>query len=401
MEPGTMQTEAYWENLVKRSLCRFFLLSQLAKGPVHGYRLNQAIKDACQGCCEPTEAMVYSTMKELMEGGYVECRTEEHQGRKRRVCWLTPVGEESFRAAARVWQRTLPAVGEAVDQALGALSGVALATSASNSNNHRGGEIMTTNSEEIKELVRERYGARARGFIELTPIQDAAEGDSGCCGPADMERALRIYTEGQVAGLPAESVAASAGCGNPTALAGLKPGERVLDLGSGGGIDCFLAAQQVGDSGHVIGLDMTQDMLDLARQNQAKLGLTNVEFISGEIENIPLPDATVDVVISNCVVCLSPDKDAVFRETFRLLSPGGRLHISDMMALSPTGPALADAEAWASCIAGAEDRETYLGRLQAVGFVDIQMEEEKIRFDDGGVPMNVASVKVVAHKPGQ
>ena len=258
---------------------------------------------------------------------------------------------------------------------------------------------MTTNSEEIKELVRERYGARARGFIELTPAQDAAAGDSGCCGPADMERALRIYTEGQVAGLPAESVAASAGCGNPTALAGLKPGARVLDLGSGGGIDCFLAAQQVGETGHVIGLDMTQDMLDLARQNQAKLGLTNVEFISGDIENIPLPDATVDVVISNCVVCLSPDKDAVFRETFRLLSPGGRLHISDMMALSTTGPARADAEAWASCIAGAEDRETYLRRLQAVGFVDIQMEEEKMRFDDDGVPMNVASVKVVAHKP--
>ena len=396
MEPGTMQCEAYWENLVKRSLCRFFLLAQLAKGPVHGYRLNQAIRDACQGCCEPTEAMVYSTLKELLGGGYVECRTEEHQGRKRRVCWLTPVGEESFRAAAGVWEKTLPAVGESIEQALGRLSEVPPDTAAI----IRRGEIMTTNSEEIKQLVRERYGARARSFIELTPVQDTAEGDSGCCGPADMERALRIYTEGQLAGLPAESVAASAGCGNPTALAGLSPGERVLDLGSGGGIDCFLAAQQVGESGRVIGVDMTQDMLDLARQNQAKLGLSNVEFIAGEMENIPLPDATVDVVISNCVVCLSPDKDSVFRETFRLLSPGGRLHISDMMALSPSGPARADAEAWASCIAGAEDKEAYLGRLRAVGFVDIQMEEEKVRFDDQGTPMNVASVKVVAHKPG-
>ena len=399
MEPVTMQSEAYWENLVKRSLCRFFLLAQLAKGPVHGYRLNQAIRDACQGCCEPTEAMIYSTMKELMGGGYVECRTEEHQGRKRRVCWLTPVGEESFRAAARVWEKTLPAVGDSISQALGRPSEATLNMASMIGTRDRRGEFMTTNSEEIKELVRERYGAKARGFIELTPVQDTAEGDSGCCGPADMERALRIYTEGQVAGLPAESVAASAGCGNPTALAGLSPGERVLDLGSGGGIDCFLAAQQVGETGHVIGLDMTQDMLDLARQNQAKLGLTNVEFIAGEIENIPLPDATVDVVISNCVVCLSPDKDAVFRETFRLLSPGGRLHISDMMALSSTGPAWADAEAWASCIAGAEDKETYLGRLQAVGFVDIQMDEEKVRFDDQGTPMNVASVKVVAHKP--
>ena len=118
MEPGAMKTEAYWENLVKSSLCRFFLLSQLAKGPVHGYRLNQAIKDACQGCCEPTEAMVYSTMKELMEGGYVECRTEEHQGRKRRVCWLTSSGEESFRAAARVWEKMLPKIEGSIAQAL-------------------------------------------------------------------------------------------------------------------------------------------------------------------------------------------------------------------------------------------------------------------------------------------
>ena len=122
---------------------------------------------------------------------------------------------------------------------------------------------------------------------------------------------MRIYQEGQLAQLPAESVAASAGCGNPTALAGLKPGERVLDLGSGGGIDCFLAAQQVGDEGHVYGLDMTDDMLELARANKDKLGLTNVEFVKGEIEDIPLPENSVDVVISNCVVCLSPDKDRV------------------------------------------------------------------------------------------
>ena len=113
-----MRHEAYWENLVKRSLCRFFLLAELAKGPVHGYRINQAIKDACQGCCEPSEAMVYSTMKELMDGGYVECRMEEHRGRQRRVCWLTSLGEESFRAAARVWEKMLPQVRNTVDQAL-------------------------------------------------------------------------------------------------------------------------------------------------------------------------------------------------------------------------------------------------------------------------------------------
>jgi SAM-dependent methyltransferase len=211
---------------------------------------------------------------------------------------------------------------------------------------------------------------------------------------------MRIYSEGQLAELPAEAVAASAGCGNPTALAGLQRGERVLDLGSGGGIDCFLAAQQVGPEGHVIGLDMTPDMLELARKNQTKLGLTNVEFIQGEMEHMPIPNASVDVIISNCVVCLSPDKDAVFKEAFRVLTPGGRLYLSDMMAMSPLGPAHTDTDAWVACIAGAEDRRIYLGRLQKAGFVGIEITEEKIRFDSEGIPQNVASVKVVAHKPG-
>jgi arsenite methyltransferase len=402
MSTEIMQDEAYWENLVKRSLCRFLLLAQLAKGPIHGYGLNRAIKEACRGCCEPTEAMVYSTMKELMDGGYMECRMEERRGRQRRVCWLTPLGEESFRAAARVWQKMLPRVEETVAQAL---SGAA-DNLQSVQFNLSGGITMATNQEDIKKLVQERYGARARGVIALTPVQETGPScgdsgccDSGCCGPADLDRALRIYSEGQLAGLPAEAVAASAGCGNPTALAGLQPGERVLDLGSGGGIDCFLAAQQVGPAGHVIGLDMTSDMLELARKNQARLGLTNVEFVQGEIEKIPLPDASVDVVISNCVICLSPDKDAVFREAFRVLSPGGRIHISDMVALTPEGPARTDPEAWVACVAGAEYQEVYLGRLRKAGFVDVKTTEEKARFDNEGVPVNVASVKVVARKP--
>lgn len=259
---------------------------------------------------------------------------------------------------------------------------------------------MASGPEEIKDAVRQRYGAKARGVIELKVLEQPVTGGQGCCGPADLVRALRIYNEGQLAGLPAESVAASAGCGNPTALAGLRRGERVLDLGSGGGIDCFLAAQQVGPGGHVIGLDMTQDMVELARKNQASLGLTNVEFIVGEMERMPIPDASVDVVISNCVVCLSPEKDSVFGEAYRVLAPGGRLHLSDMMALSPLGPALTDPEAWASCIAGAEDRDVYLGRLRQAGFAEIQLTEERARFDEeGGVPLNVASVKVVARKP--
>ena len=259
---------------------------------------------------------------------------------------------------------------------------------------------MTSQSQEIKQLVRERYGARARGVIQLTVVQSPGPaGDAACCSPADMDRALRLYNEGQVAGLPAEAIAASAGCGNPTALAGLQPGERVLDLGSGGGIDCFLAAQQVGETGHVTGLDMTQDMLDLAQRNRENLGLTNVDFVKGDMENIPLPDDSFDVVISNCVICLSPDKDAVFQESYRVLAPGGRVHVSDMVALTAEGPIRTDAEAWASCIAGAEHRDVYLDRLQRAGFVDIETTEEDVKCDDAGMPMNVASVKVVAHKP--
>ncbi len=262
---------------------------------------------------------------------------------------------------------------------------------------------MPINQDEIKRAVQESYGARARGVIELTRTTPADIGcaDAGCCSPSDVDRAMQLYNEAQVAGLPADAVAASAGCGNPTALAGLKSGERVLDLGSGGGIDCFLAAQQVGESGRVIGLDMTPDMLALARRNLAATGLTNVEFMAGEMEDIPLPDASVDVVISNCVICLSPDKDAVFQEAFRVLSPGGRIHVSDMVALSPEGPAATDAEAWVACVGGAEDKSVYLERLQRAGFVNVETTDEDVRFDDAGRSLNVASVKVVAHKPGR
>ena len=259
--------------------------------------------------------------------------------------------------------------------------------------------MMTGNSnpDQIKGAVRDHYGARARRVIELSVL--APDDASACCGPADMERALNIYSEGQMSGLPTEALAASAGCGNPTALAGLQPGERVLDLGSGGGIDCFIAAQAVGDSGYVIGLDMTPDMLALAQSNKAKLGLENVEFVKGEIEDIPLPDSHVNVVISNCVICLSPDKDAVFAEAFRVLTPGGRLHVSDMLALTPEGPTKTDSDAWSACVAGAEYEEIYLGRLENAGFIDIETTESNTHYTEEGRPLNVASVKVVAIKP--
>ncbi len=291
---------------------------------------------------------------------------------------------------------------------------------------------MTTQNgtDEIRQAVQEHYGERALRVIQLTdvtPASGVACGDencghgacggddcghdamacgcgtatdgAACCGPEDTERAMALYNEAQLQGLPVEAMAASAGCGNPTALADLRPGETVLDLGSGGGIDCFIAAEQVGASGRVFGLDMTPEMLALANANRDRMGLTNVEFIEGHLEDIPLPDSSVDVIISNCVICLSPDKDAVFREAFRVLTPGGRLHVSDMLAMTEDGPRLTDAEAWASCIGGAEYRGTYLARMTDAGFTEIATIDEAIRFDEDEVPLNVASVKVAARKP--
>ena len=291
---------------------------------------------------------------------------------------------------------------------------------------------MTTvpnNTDEIRQAVQEHYGQRALRVIELTDVtpsqgvgcgaENCGHGTCGaddcghetvscgcgdttaaaCCGPADTERAMALYNEAQLQGLPVEAMAASAGCGNPTALADLRPGETVLDLGSGGGIDCFIAAEQVGESGRVFGLDMTPEMLALANANRDRMGLHNVEFVQGHLEDIPLPDSSVNVVISNCVICLSPDKDAVFREAFRVLTPGGRLHVSDMLALTEDGPRLTDAEAWASCVGGAEFRGAYLARMESAGFVDIATIDESIRLDEDDVPLNVASVKVSARKP--
>ena len=269
---------------------------------------------------------------------------------------------------------------------------------------------MATEQEKIKELVKERYGARAERVINLTPVELGHNDDGGCgcstdgacCGVEDLDHAMLLYDEGQLAGLPMESIAASAGCGNPTALAGLQPGERVLDLGSGGGIDCFLASQQVGETGHVTGLDMTPAMLELARANKAKLGIENVDFVQGEMEKMPIPSASVDVIISNCVVCLSPDKDAVFTESFRVLSPGGRIHLSDVMALTNDGPSVYSPEDWVSCTAGAEHVDIYRDRLVRAGFTEIEFTSEQVDYMDNHSerpPTNTAGYKVVAHKP--
>jgi ubiquinone/menaquinone biosynthesis C-methylase UbiE len=230
-------------------------------------------------------------------------------------------------------------------------------------------------SQEIKQAVRERYGGIAREF--------RADSSADCCGPScgcvDESAGVQLYADMTVAELPSEVTGLSLGCGDPVGMALLQPGQTVLDLGSGGGIDCFLAAKQVGESGHVIGVDMTPEMIDRARRNAAQLGAINVEFRLGEIEHLPVADAAVDVVISNCVINLAPDKRQVFREAYRALRPGGQLSVSDIVTQGELPEALRrDLSAWAGCIAGAVDVDEYVAGLRAAGFVDVQVTAKEL-----------------------
>src|SRR5437016_5075419 len=237
---------------------------------------------------------------------------------------------------------------------------------------------MTTNRNEILEVVKERYGAIARSAGSMSC------GTGGCCTGTDDPISSQLYSTAETGNLPPESVAASLGCGNPTALVALQPGQTVLDLGSGGGIDVLLSARRVGPAGKVYGLDATDDMLALARENQRKAGVENVEFIKGTIEAIPLPDCSVDVIISNCVINLSADKDAVLREAFRVLKPGGRFAVSDVVVDGELPPAVrADMEAFVGCVAGALERQDYLDRLSKAGFVELSIEPTRVyKLDD-------------------
>lgn len=224
-------------------------------------------------------------------------------------------------------------------------------------------------STDLREVVRSRYAAAA---IKVT------EGGSGCCGPeaieVDENFGSALYSVSERDALPAEAIAASLGCGNPTAVAELREGERVLDLGSGGGIDVLLSARRVGPTGKAYGLDMTDEMLALALANKAKAGAENVEFLKGTIEAIPLPSNTIDVVISNCVINLSTDKPAVFAETFRVLAPGGRFGVSDIIADDDlTAEQRAERGSYVACIAGALSFSEYRKGLQAAGFTDIEI----------------------------
>ena len=227
---------------------------------------------------------------------------------------------------------------------------------------------------ELKEIVREKYGEAARRV--------AAGGASACCSALDGccdPITTGLYNESQAGQIPETALAASLGCGNPTALAQLQPGETVLDLGSGGGIDVLLSARRVGPSGKAYGLDMTDDMLALARENQRQAGVQNVEFLKGEIENIPLPDNSVDVIISNCVITLSGDKDRVLLEAFRVLKPGGRFAVSDVVVRGAVPAEIRrNMELWVGCIAGAMQESEYIAKLAAAGFAQIGLEPTRI-----------------------
>ena len=230
------------------------------------------------------------------------------------------------------------------------------------------------NSNEIREAVKEKYGQAA---IKAA-TGAAACCDTSCCGGTD-EITTSLYTIGEAGSVPEEAMLASLGCGNPTALAELGEGETVLDLGSGGGIDVLLSGKRVGPRGKAYGLDMTDEMLALARENQRKAGATNVEFLKGEIENIPLPDNSVDVIISNCVINLSSDKDRVLAEAFRVLRPGGRFAVSDVVSRDNVSEDIRrNRELWIGCIAGALEESEYRAKLSKARFEKISIEPTRV-----------------------
>ena len=230
----------------------------------------------------------------------------------------------------------------------------------------------------LKAEIKTRYGQAA--------LQAQRQERRSCCGAGTVLEAGKLdpitshlYADQETAALPEDAVRASLGCGNPTALAQVAPGETVLDLGSGGGIDVLLSARRVGPTGKVYGLDMTDEMLELARANQAEAGMTNVEFLKGDIEHIPLPDNSVDLIISNCVINLSPDKDLVLGEAFRVLKPGGRLAVSDIVVRGEIPQEIQrNIELWAGCVAGALEEQEYIAKLKRAGFERVSIESTRV-----------------------
>jgi SAM-dependent methyltransferase len=248
---------------------------------------------------------------------------------------------------------------------------------------------------DVKDLVKEKYGQAAlRVNSGGSSCCGASAALNGCCDPITSN----LYDAAQTGELPQEAVLASLGCGNPTALAQLNPGETVLDLGSGGGIDVLLSARRVGPAGKAYGLDMTDEMLTLARENQRKSGVENAEFLKGEIEHIPLPDHSVDVVISNCVINLSGDKDSVLREAFRVLKPGGRFAVSDVVTRGEIPDDVRqNMLLWAGCIAGALEETEYVAKLASAGFIGIDIEQTRVYdIEDARTFLNGQGVNVDA-----
>jgi len=232
-----------------------------------------------------------------------------------------------------------------------------------------------TETTDIKEVVKQKYGEAALRVKTGGSSCCGATASTACCDPITTN----LYDVSQIGQIPEEALLASLGCGNPTALAQLKPGETVLDLGSGGGIDVLLSARRVGPTGKAYGLDMTDEMLALANENKRKAGVENVEFLKGEIENIPLPDNSVDVIISNCVINLSADKSKVLREAFRVLKPGGRFTVSDVVTRGEMLPEIRQSVlAWVGCIAGALEENEYRAKLAAAGFEQIDIEPTRV-----------------------
>lgn len=272
----------------------------------------------------------------------------------------------------------------------------------------------------IHASVRARYGAIAdtRGVnAPLTIIETASalscSADGTCCAPASeqdsgctptsLSDATRLYDSAALDSLPVDVTGLSLGCGDPVSMAGIREGETVLDLGSGGGIDCFLAAQRVGPSGQVIGVDMTPAMLERANASKAKMGVTNVEFREGQIEALPVANASIDLIISNCVINLAPDKAAVFREAYRVLKPGGRLSVSDIVAEGAFSAAMrADLSQWAECVTGAVEADDYRALLTAAGFTQIALHDKRDTADiiptQDGMP-RLISARITAVKP--
>jgi arsenite methyltransferase len=267
-----------------------------------------------------------------------------------------------------------------------------------------------TTPADLTEIVREKYGEAARRVLAVADAPSSTDA-AGCCGPVNAccggaafngtvdPITSNLYVNGETDELPSAAVLASLGCGNPTALAQLHPGEVVLDLGSGGGIDVILSARRVGPAGKAYGLDMTDDMLALARKNAAEAGVTNVEFLKGHIEAIPLPDASVDVIISNCVINLSADKARVLGEAFRVLKPGGRFAVSDVVVRGEVPAAVRRSmELWIGCVAGALEESEFHRLLAAAGFTDIEIEPTRMyRSEDARTFLRASGVDVDAN----